>query len=110
MQRDQRDRQDRRLVEAHAVRHRVDASPVADSVFGIAAGAGAHDTVAWPVALHLSADFNHLARPFEADRRADPTVAAVREAARGGKIGAIERGSPHLYQRLVGLWSRLRYV
>src|SRR5262249_12638858 len=51
-----------------------------------------------------------LARPFEADRRADPTVTAVGEAARGGEIGAIERGGPHLHQHLVGLRSRLRYV
>src|SRR5262249_62375131 len=81
-----------------------------DGVFGIAASARAHDTVARLVTRRLGAAFNHLARPFEADRRADSTVAAVGDAARGGKIGAIERGSPHLHQHLVGLWSRLRYV
>src|SRR5262249_57867325 len=77
-----------RLLKAHAVRHRVDAAPVADGVFGIAAGARAHDAVARLVAAHLGAGFDHLARPFEADRRADPAVAAVGATARGGKIGA----------------------
>src|SRR5262249_14224686 len=96
--------------EAHAARHRVDAPPVADGVFGIAAGARAHDTAARLVVLHLGAGLHHLARPFEADRRADPAVAAVGDAARGGKIGAIARGGPHLHQLFVGLRARLRYV
>src|SRR5262249_22223333 len=88
----------------------VDAPPVADGAFGIAAGARAHDTVARLVAAHLGAGFDHFARPLEADRRADPAVAAVGDTARGGKIGAIERGGPHLHQHLVGLRSPLRYV
>ena len=107
MQRDQRDRQRRRLFEAHAVRHRVDASPVADGVFGIAAGAGAHDAVARRVSLDLGAGLGHLASPFEADRGADPAMAAVGNAARDGKVGAVERGGAHSHQHFVGLRLRL---
>src|SRR5262249_46123310 len=92
VQRDQRDRQRRRLFEAHAVRHRVHATPVADCVFGIPAGAGAHDAIAGPVALDFCAGFDHLARPFESDRRADPAMAAMGAAA--PPLGAPPAGPP----------------
>src|SRR5262249_57079079 len=92
------------------VRLGVDAPQGAGGAFGVAAGAGAQDAVARLVAAPLGAGSAPFARPLEADRRADPAVAAVGDTARGGKIGAIERGGPHLHQHLVGLRSRLRYV
>ena len=77
VQREKRDRQRRRVFEAQALRNRVDASPVGDGVFGIATGAGAHDAFARLVLLNFGAGFDHLAGPFEPDRRADPAMAAM---------------------------------
>ena len=111
VQGDERDRQGRGLFKAHAIGDRVDAPPVAHGIFGIAAGARAHHPVAGlEAALNLGAGLDHLACPVDADRRADATVAAVREATGGREIGAIEAGGAHLDQHLVGLRARLRHV
>src|SRR5262249_56420818 len=77
---------------------------------GMGAGGRAHDAVARLVVLPLGPGLPPPPRPLEPNRRADPAVAAVGDAACGGKIGAIERGGPHLHQHLVGLRARLRYV
>src|SRR5262249_15569947 len=92
-------------------RDRIDPSPVGDGIFGIAAGARAHHAVAGlDAALRFRAALDHLARPFEADRRADASVAAVRQAAGRGEIGALERRGLDLHQHLVGFGPRLRDV
>src|SRR6266446_9801135 len=69
VQREERDRKRRRLFEAHALRNRIDASPVGHGVFGIAAGAGAHDALARLITCNFGAGFDHLAGPFEPYRR-----------------------------------------
>src|SRR5262249_52587798 len=74
------------------------------------AGAGAHDAITGPVACDPRTVFTPLARPFESDRRADPAMAAMGDAARGGKIGAIERGGTHPHQHFVGLGLGLRNI
>ena len=94
MQRDERDRQRRRLFEAHAIRHRVDASPVADGVFGITAAAGTHDTLARRVSLDLVAGpraglAQGRVQLLLARRAADDAEAAVgaEDAERAPRIG-----------------------
>src|SRR4029077_14880787 len=85
--------------------------PVAHGIFRVAAGARAHHAVAGlEAALNVGAGLDHLARPVDADRRADAAVAAVGETTRGREIGAIEAGGAHLHQHLGGLRARLRYV
>ena len=70
-------------------RHRVHPPPVAHGIFGIAAGARAHHAVAGlEAALNVGAGLDHLARPVDADRRADAAVAAVGKTTRGREIGA----------------------
>ncbi len=111
VQRGERDRERGCLLEAHARGHRIDAAPVADGVFGVAAVARAHDAIAGlEGALHLGAGLDHLARPLDADQRADAAVGAMRQAARDREIGAVERRGLDLHQHLVGLGLRLRDI
>jgi hypothetical protein len=59
---------------------------------------------------NFGAGFDHFAGPFEPYRRADPAMAAMRDAACGGKVGAIEGGGAHPHQHFVRLRFRLHNV
>src|SRR5262249_28876621 len=83
------------------VRRRVAGAQWAAGFSGLPAGPGAHARAPGLVPFPLAPISPPSARPSEAARRANPAVAAVGDTARGGKIGAIERGGPHLHQHLV---------
>ena len=85
-----------------------DAAPVGDGVFGVAAGARAHDPVAGPELGHLCADRGNFTGPFEARDRARAAERPVGPPCRHDQVCPVQAAGGDPDQDLIRsrLWHR----